>query len=635
MYGFYRIATAAPKIKIADTKYNTTEIKTLINKAEKMSCTSILFPELAITGYTCADLFNSSLLLNDAENQLLNICKFTKNKNLCVIIGVPLRKNGRLFNCAAVLHNGKILGVVPKSNIPNYREFYEARWFTSGLNTSGEIEISDNLKVPFGDKLIFQIDKYFIFGIEICEDLWTVIPPSSFHASAGATIILNPSASNELVAKYSYRKSLVNSQSAKCIAAYAYASSGVYESTSDLLYGGHLMIAENGVLLNENKRFQRESEIITADIDCERIYNTRFTETGFNDLKLPENYRTIKIDKVNNPLTDINRYINSHPFVPSRIEEQHEHCEEIFNIQKNALASRMEHTGIKHLVIGISGGLDSTLAMLVCIEALKTLNLPSENLITITMPGFGTTDRTLNNAIKLCQLLKTKLKKIQIEKACLQHFTDIEHDISIHDVTYENVQARERTQILMDIANKNAALVIGTGDLSEIALGWSTYNGDHMSMYAVNCSVPKTLIRYLIQWVANNSENLLASVLKDVIDTPVSPELLPKNDKGIIEQKTEDILGPYELHDFFLYHHIKYGASPEKILFIAQKAFKDQYNTDFIKKCLKTFIQRFFKNQFKRNCVPDGPKVGTISLSPRGDWRMPADASAKLWMTNE
>ena len=631
MYGFYRIASAAPKLKIADTKYNTGEIKKQIEQAEEQQCTAVVFPELAITGYTCADLFNSSRLLNSAENQLLELCNFTKNKNICVLLGVPLSKNGKLYNCTAVINNGEIKGIVPKVHIPNYREFYEARWFTSGLNTSGTLTLSKNIKIPFGDRLLFQIDKYFIFGIEICEDLWTVIPPSSLHATAGATVIFNPSASNELVTKASYRKSLISSQSAKCIAAYAYASSGVHESTSDLLYGGHLIISENGTLLNENKRFQRESEIITADIDCERIYNTRFTETGYKNISMPENYRTIEIEEIKNPLQKLNRYIPSHPFVPSNNAERNEHCKEIFDIQKHALASRMSHTGIKKLVLGISGGLDSTLALLVCVEAMKTLQLPAENIITLTMPGFGTTDRTLANALDLCKLFQTDLRKIDIIKACLQHFSDIGHDISVHDVTYENTQARERTQLLMDIANKEGGLVIGTGDLSEIALGWSTYNGDHMSMYAVNCSVPKTLIRYLITWVADHSSTQLANTLKDIINTPVSPELLPKNEKGHIEQKTEDIIGPYELHDFFLYHHLKYGATPEKILFIAQKAFKDKYENTFIANCLDIFIRRFFNNQFKRNCVPDGPKVGTISLSPRGDWRMPSDASYTIW----
>jgi NAD+ synthase (glutamine-hydrolysing) len=633
MFGFYRVAAAAPQLEIGDPAFNAEEIKKLILSAEERNCRVVVFPELALTGYTCGDLFNSAALLNQAELALYDIRNFSAGKGVTIVLGSPLVHKGRLYNCAVVIQNGFIHGVIPKSYLPVYREFYEPRWFTSGLNTDGMIEFSQNQPVPFGDKIIFKIDEFLIFGVELCEDLWAIVPPSSYHAAAGATLILNASASNELVSKADYRRTLVSSHSARAVAAYAYASSGVFESSTDTLYSGHLMISENGVIFNENSRFQRVSELITADIDCERLSYIRRTETSYSQVEIPPEYRTILLE--NQLCSDdnvVDRFFDKHPFVPSNESEKSEHCSEIFNIQKHALATRMQHTGIKKAVIGISGGLDSTLALLVTAETFKLLNIPPANIITVTMPGFGTTSRTLTNALDLIQFLGTSLRKIDITDVCLQHFNDIGHNPDVFDVTYENVQARERTQILMDIANKESALVIGTGDLSEIALGWSTYNGDHMSSYAVNCSVPKTLIRYLIHWVASTSDSELQKILEDIIDTPVSPELLPKSDDGRITQKTEDILGPYELHDFFLYHMIKYGAEPEKILFMATKAFDTQYKPEFITTCLKTFIRRFFTNQFKRSCIPDGPKVGTISLSPRGDWRMPSDASFKNWI---
>jgi len=635
MFGFYRVAAASPKIKIGDPVFNAGEIIKIIELAESENCQLVLFPELSITGYSCGDLFNSSTLLEKAESALSHVVDFTEGKNIIVVVGLPLLNSGRLYNCAVVIGKGKIYGVVPKSYLPSYREFYEPRWFSSGLNSDGHISLKHcSASVPFGDRLIFEMMDDFIFGIEVCEDLWATIPPSSNHSLSGATVILNPSASNEVVSKAAYRRALLTSQSARCVCAYVYASSGVYESTTDLVYGGHLIIGENGLILMENERFNRDSEFIMMEIDTERLSYIRRTETSYDENSMPLDYRRIDLGGVRAISGISQRVFRKHPFVPCDEDEKSENCREIFNIQKHALATRLEHTGIKKVVLGISGGLDSTLALLVCAEAFKLLNIPLSNIIAVTMPGFGTTSRTLKNALSLIDLLGTRLRKIDITQVCMRHFEDIGHDPEVYDVTYENVQARERTQILMDIANKEGGLVVGTGDLSEIALGWSTYNGDHMSSYAVNCSVPKTLIRYLIHWVALSSEDELRRILEDVIATPVSPELLPKDSKGMIEQKTEEILGPYELHDFFLYHIIKYGAQPCKILFMAGEAFGEEYSREFILKCLRLFISRFFSNQFKRSCIPDGPKVGTISLSPRGDWRMPSDASSDAWLAD-
>ena len=631
MFGFYRVATATPKLEIANIKFNLLEISQQIKEADAQGCAVVLFPELAITGYSCGDLFHNSTLLDKANDAIGKVTEFSKNLKIIIVVGAPLLQNGRLYNCAIVIQSGEILGVVPKSYLPNYREFYEKRWFTEGKNISSYIDIS-NSNVPFGDKLIFECNKFFKFGIEICEDLWNVIPPSSYHAIAGATVIFNPSASNELVSKANYRKSLVSGQSAKCIAGYVYSSAGVDESTTDVVYGGDQIIAENGAIIAENERFNQASSMMIAEIDCERLYYTRLSESSFNSNVTDENYRSIKVDTPINTIDKITNKIDPSPFVPSNLNKRDEHCKEIFNIQTNGLAKRLKHTNLKKVIVGISGGLDSTLALLVIVDTFKLLKLPMKNLITITMPGFGTTDRTYNNAVELCKILQTDFREISIKDSSLRHFKDIGHDSEILDVTYENVQARERTQLLMNIANKEGGIVAGTGDLSEIALGWSTYNADHMSMYAVNCGVPKTLIRFLIQWVADKTEfSNLKTLLKDIIDTPVSPELLPMNESGEIEQKTEDILGPYELHDFFLYHTIKYGASPEKILYLATIAFDGLYNKITISKTLNIFIKRFFANQFKRNCIPDGPKVGTIALSPRGDWRMPSDASSASW----
>ncbi len=629
MFGFYRIAAVSPLVKVADIRFNTKEILSGIHSAIEKSAALVLFPELSVTAYTCADLFQNSTLIEESEKALLEIAEATKRENIIVVVGAPLRRSGRLYSCAVIIQNGKILGAVPKIYLPNYREFYEQRWFASGKETSGSVKIGTK-RVPFGEHLIFEYDHFFTFGIELCEDLWNITPPSSEHAIAGANILLNLSASNELVAKSDYRKQLIKGQSARCVAGYIYASAGCGESTTDVVYSGHLIAAENGAIIAENSRFTRKSSIITADIDCEKLSNIRRSETSFDQNTLCE-YSTVQLKKPVD-ISKIERSFPHHPFVPANLAECDARCKEIFNIQKAALAKRVEHIDVQKAVIGISGGLDSTLALLVIEETFKLLGKPMQDIITITMPGFGTSDRTFSNAVKLCKIIGTDLRTIDIQEACLKHFKDIGHDAKVHDVTYENVQARERTQILMDIANREKGIVIGTGDLSEIALGWSTYNADHISMYSVNCGVPKTLIRYLISWVAESSEKKLTDVLQDIIDTPVSPELLPKCEKGKIVQKTEEIIGPYELHDFFLYHIVKYGASPEKVLHLAEMSFGKKYSIDEFKKYLKIFIKRFFANQFKRSCIPDGPKVGTIALSPRGDWRMPSDASSALWL---
>ncbi len=639
MFGFYRIACAVPRVKVADISYNTAKIIESIKRADKKLSSLLIFPELSITGYTCGDLFFQTALLEAAENAVIEIVNATKKLGIVSVVGAPVLYQNSLYNCAIILQKGNILGIVPKSNIPNYREFYEKRWF-KGYSLSGsnaKITFAGE-KVLFGTKLVFNFDKYFKLALEVCEDLWSVIPPSSFHALAGATVIANISASNEVVSKSDYRKDLVKSQSAKCIAAYAYTSAGVGESSSDLVFGGHSIISENGTVLRENERFNRDDQIIFADIDCQRLVATRMTESSLGDtrdvLGIAEDllrYDEIEV-KDYNKISCIERYFDPHPFVPSNEKKQRLRCEGIFSIQSTALAKRLEHTGVEKSIIGISGGLDSTLALLVVKEAYKILDRPLSDIIAITMPCFGTSERTYNNSKILCNAIGCALREVNIKNTSSTQMKLIGLKKDELNVTYENVQARQRTMILMNTANKEGGLVIGTGDLSEIALGWSTFNGDHMSMYAVNCGVPKTLIRYLISWVAENSDKTLKNVLSDIIDTPVSPELLPPDKKGEIAQKTEDIIGPYELHDFFLYHIVKYGADPEKIIALALIAFESKYSLEIISKYLRLFIKRFFSQQFKRNCVPDGPKVGTIALSPRGDWRMPSDSSAKLWI---
>ncbi|RYL90365.1 NAD(+) synthase [Sporolactobacillus sp. THM7-4] len=632
---FIRVAAACPVTNVADIDFNLKNIKACIDQATRQHAKLVVFPELCITSYTCADLFLQKQLLDQAVNGLEQLCSYSVNKDILIAVGAPLNLQTRVYNCAFIIFEGQILGIVPKNFIPNYEEFYERRWFTSGKGVIDEkVDLSFQKDIPFGINLLFGYGPYQ-FGFEICEDLWSVIPPSSYLSLSGANIIGNLSASNEVVSKSDYRKQLVESQSAKCMASYVYSGTGVYESSTDVVFGGELLISENGNMLRENNRFQRENEVITSIIDTDRLNLQRIKNISFREATsiVPWKIRHIPFTFKHDDYGVFDREIPKHPFVPANEVMREQRCREIFNIQTAALAKRMGHTGLKKAVIGISGGLDSTLALLVIVKTMDMLKIARENIITVTLPGFGTTDRTYNNAVELCKSLGTDFREISIVAAALQHFKDIGHDPDIHDVTYENVQARERTQILMDIANKEGGLVIGTGDLSELALGWSTYNGDHMSMYAVNCSVPKTLVRYLVGSAAQDeSFEDISKILLDVLDTPVTPELLPKDGDGKIAQKTEDIVGPYELHDFFLYYFIRNEFTPDRILFLAKAAFKDHYDEKTIAKWLKVFIRRFFTQQFKRSAIPDGPKVGTVSLSPRGDWRMPSDASFNLWL---
>ena len=617
MYGFIRVGAAVPKCKLADSIYNKDKLIQLMQKAAEKQIQVLVFPELSITTYTCGDLFFQFSLLESAQKGLSDIVSASQSIDVFTVVGLPIAADNQIFNCAVVIYRGKILGVVPKTFLPNYGEFYEKR---------------------IGADLLFTAEQipYCKIGVELCEDLWSPIPPSSYQAVAGATILLNPSASNELATKYDYRKKLISQQSSRCIGAYVYASSGVGESTQDMVFSGHGIIYENGSLLAESKRFLRESQIIYADVDLELLANDRRKNSSFMDCQIPlPSYREITFSmKPQSVIEQLERVIKPNPFVPDTNAFLDQRCQDIFNIQVVGLARRIEHTQVKSIVIGISGGLDSTLALLVAVKACDYLKFSRNHVIGITMPGFGTTDRTYHNALSLMEALGVQIREISIQKAALQHFEDIGHDVSIHDVTYENTQARERTQILMDIANKENGLVVGTGDLSELALGWATYNGDHMSMYGVNAGVPKTLVRILVQWVAQygSLSQVAKDILSDVLDTPVSPELLPPDEKGNINQKTEEIVGPYQLHDFFLYYVVRFGFSPSKILFLAEQAFAGEYDKATLLKWLKNFYRRFFSQQFKRSCLPDGPKVGTISLSPRGDWRMPTDAFYRIWM---
>ena len=624
--GFVRVAAAVPELRVADCAFNISQIADLVQLAEDEKVQVVCFPELSVTGYTCADLFFQQQLLSDAQNALSKLQITTISTNCIIIIGMPVRIKNQLFNTAVVLQAGKILGVVPKTHLPNQNEYYEKRWFASGSNvTTQTIQIGTE-QVPFGTDLLFT-DGKFSFGIEICEDLWMPIPPSSQQVLQGAEIIFNLSASNELIGKHTYRRQLIEQQSARCNAGYVYASAGAGESTTDMVFTGNGIIAENGKILVESERFLFEKQLVITEIDVERLVADRIRNTNFNLEKLSSNYRIIKTDEALYTQFELKRTFGIHPFVPP-INTRNESCEEIFSIQVGGLAKRWLHTKVTNLVLGISGGLDSTLALLVCVKTADKLGFDRKRIIGITMPGFGTTDRTYNNALNLMKSLGITFMEISIKEACIQHFNDIDQDPAIHDITYENTQARERTQILMDIANQQNGLVIGTGDLSELALGWATYNGDHMSMYAVNSGVPKTLVRYLVDWAAHQLDQHSLEILKDVLDTPVSPELLPADHNGDIAQKTEEIVGPYELHDFFLYYFVRFGFTPDKILFLAKIVFSTIYEVEVIEKWLKVFLSRFFSQQFKRSCMPDGPKVGSINLSPRGDWRMPSDAVA-------
>lgn len=687
MFGFYRFAAVSPILKVADTAFNTEEIIKSANIAVTNGAAFVVFPELCITGYTCSDLFHQELLLQNSIRALLKIAKAFADSDAVIAVGLPLRIMGRLYNCAAFLQRGRVVAITPKIHLPNQREFCEKRHFSSGrdllrgawgasagngnaagavmctIEGVGEVPVTNFFTVKGRGTSSAVEDcadaancagSEVRIGVELCEDLWIPAPPSGELALAGANVIVNLSASDALVGKRDYRRNLVMNQSARCMAAYVYASAGVHESTTDMVFSGHLMITENGSMIAESRPFSRETEIVYADVDVERLNMQRLSEGSFQDFDSHSFYaRAASFEGLRSLEKLQYRFVSPTPFVPGSLETRDQSCTEIFNIQCAGLAKRLEASHSKRAVIGLSGGLDSTLALLVVAETFKLLKRPVSEILALTMPGFGTTKRTKNNAVELANLLGVELRTVDIQKACLQHFDDIGHDPQKLDVTYENVQARERTQILMDIANSVGGIVIGTGDLSEIALGWSTYNADHMSMYAVNCDIPKTLVRHIVSWYADRAnvfienkttaenaavstavENALrlTAVLRDILDTPVSPELLPADNNGQIAQKTESILGAYEIHDFFLYHFAKYGATPEKLLFLAKYAFAGKFTDEEIEKALAVFVRRFFTQQFKRSCIPDGPKVGTISLSPRADWRMPSDASFADWI---
>lgn len=633
-YGFVKVAAAVPRVKVADCKFNSERLEGLITIAEGKGVQILTFPEMCITGYTCGDLFAQQLLLEQAEMALIQILNSTRQLDIISILGMPVVVNSTVINAAVVIQKGKILGVVPKTYLPNYKEFYEQRWFTSALQVSeNSVRLCGQI-VPMGNNLLFETAET-TFGIEICEDLWATVPPSSSLALQGAEIIFNLSADDEGIGKHNYLCSLISQQSARCISGYVFSSSGFGESTTDVVFAGNGLIYENGYLLARSERFCLEEQLIINEIDVECIRAERRVNTTFaaNKAYCPgKEAIRISTEFVNSKDLNLTRTFNPHPFVPQG-SELNSRCEEIFSIQIAGLAQRLLHTGAKTAVIGISGGLDSTLALLVCVKTFDKLGLSRKDILGITMPGFGTTDRTYHNAIDLMNSLGVSIREISIREACIQHFKDIGHDLNIHDVTYENSQARERTQILMDIANQTWGMVIGTGDLSELALGWATYNGDHMSMYGVNAGIPKTLVKHLVQWVAENGmDEASKATLLDIVDTPISPELIPADENGEIKQKTEDLVGPYELHDFFLYYFLRFGFRPSKIYFLAQTAFSGVYDDETIKKWLQTFFRRFFNQQFKRSCLPDGPKVGSISISPRGDWRMPSDASSAAWL---
>ena len=680
-YGYFRVATAIPTVKVADVEYNLKQHIDLIKQAHAQGVQLLVFPELSITGYTCADLFHHQPLLESARTALLHLAEATRGIDMAVAVGAPLALGNRLYNCAVLLGDGVIVGIVPKIYLPNYNEFYEARWFASGAEVPDgswmELQMTDRKgkqiqqRVRFGKDLLFDFEGVTI-GMELCEDLWVPAAPSNRMALAGAQIIVNLSCSDEVLGKHAYLRRMIEAQSGRLVCAYVYASAGFGESSTDLVFAGKGLIAENGALLGESERFQMESHLLVKDVDIEKLNVLRRSQTTFSDLlsvpqqpqrefhseyysqQLPRvgGYQKVQLSKLTAPdfSQRLLRYIAPRPFVPSTDDDMEARCSEIFNIQVQGLVTRLQHIQAKTAVVGISGGLDSTLALLVTVRAFDKLGWSRDRIVGITMPGFGTSNRTYNNSLGLMKALGITIREISIKDAVNQHFKDLGIDSSVHDVTYENCQARERTQILMDVSNQTGGIVIGTGDLSELCLGWCTYNGDHMSMYAVNVSIPKSLVKYLVKYVAlklqhadnqtAKGERSASEILLDIIDTPISPELIPTDDKGDIAQKTEDLVGPYELHDFFLYHFFRFGASPEKIFMLAKKAFQDEeyasvregtYDDETIHKWLNTFFRRFFQQQFKRSCLPDGPKVGTVSISPRGDWRMPSDASSALW----
>ncbi len=645
-YGFIKVAAAIPSVKVADTQYNLAEIEKQVIIAEGEGVEIIVFPELSLTGYSCQDLFHQQILLDNIETSVIQLLDFTRQLDITVIVGAPICADSVLLNCALVIQHGKLIGIVPKTYLPNYGEFYEKRWFASSqdLQFQSIYYVGEKITIS-SDIQLFTTSQGVKFGIEICEDLWAPIPPSNQLTLAGAELIFNLSASDDLIGKHNYLKSLVTQQSARTISGYIYSGCGFGESTQDVVYGGNGFIYENGQLLAEAKRFEIESQLIISEVDIEKLRTERRSNTTFVNAQRPSVMQRLR---ANNqlPLQNITacipasiqrdfvltRLVDKYPFIPKG-DKLREHCEEILNIQVCGLAKRLSHINCKTVVIGVSGGLDSTLALLVATQTFDKLGYDRRGIIGITMPGFGTTDRTYNNAITLMQNLGITIREISIAASVKQHFTDIEHNIDVHDITYENSQARERTQILMDISNQVGGIVIGTGDLSELALGWCTYNGDHMSMYAVNVGIPKTLIKHLVSYVAENGvEDSIKLTLEDIVNTPISPELTPADENGEIVQKTEDLVGPYELHDFFLYYVLRFGFRPKKIFWLAQQAFKEEYADGIILHWLRIFYKRFFSQQFKRSCLPDGPKVGSVSLSPRGDWRMPSDAMSTDWI---
>ncbi len=636
-HGFITVAAAIPSVKVADCDYNEKQLESLIAQAEGKGVEIIVFPELCITGYTCQDLFGQQLLLEEAEKAVLKLLDFTRSLDIIAIVGLPVICGDLLLNCAAVIQKGDLLSLIPKTYLPNYSEFYEKRWFASAQDL-------DDTDLPFAGKTmhvtaeptLFRTCDGVHFGVEICEDVWAPAPPSNHLALSGAELIFNLSASDELIGKHDYLKSVLAQQSARTMTGYVYSGCGYGESTQDVVYGGNAMIYENGKLLVEADRFSMEPQMMITQIDVEKLRTERRTNSTYVNAQHSYSAKIINAHGIQPRDFQLIREIDAHPFIP-KTADMKQSCEEIFSIQVMGLAKRIEHTHSKKVIVGISGGLDSTLALLVCVKTFDKLKMDRKGIVGVTMPGFGTTDRTYNNAINLMKSLGITLMEISIAKAVTQHFKDIGHDAAVHDVTYENSQARERTQILMDLSNQLGGLVVGTGDLSELALGWATYNGDHMSMYGVNASVPKTLIQYLVRYVAEverkeKDDQKTYEILMDVVDTPISPELIPADENGNIKQKTEDLVGPYELHDFFLYYFLRFGFRPQKIFLLAQHAFKGSYDDETIKKWLTTFLRRFFAQQFKRSCLPDGPKVGSVSLSPRGDWRMPTDASSAMWL---
>lgn len=637
--GLIKVASAIPAVKVANCQYNIEQIESMVVSADKENVEVIVFPELSVTGYSCQDLFRQRILLEEAEKAIVDLLEKTCDLDIIAIVGAPVVAGDLLLNSAVAVQKGEILGIVPKTYLPNYSEFYEKRWFASSQDLkSTDIRFAGKAITVDSTPKIFRTPDGVSFGIEICEDVWAPAPPSNRLALAGAELIFNLSASDELIGKHAYLETLIKQQSARTITGYIYSSCGFGESTQDVVYGGNAFICENGQMIEKAERFSLNPQMTVTQVDVEKLRNERRANSTYVSAQKNCSADYIETMPVRERDFELIRTYNPLPFIP-KTSDMNSSCGEIFSIQMMGLAKRLVHTNCKTVVVGISGGLDSTLALLVCVKTFDKLSLPRKGIFGVTMPGFGTTDRTHDNAVALMESLGVSQMEINISSAVMQHFSDIQHDAKVHDVTYENSQARERTQILMDLSNKLGGLVIGTGDLSELALGWATYNGDHMSMYGVNCSIPKTLIKHMVRHVAENEvEGKARETLLDIIDTPISPELIPADDKGNISQKTEDLVGPYELHDFFLYHFLRFGFRPSKLFMLAKKAFDGgddrvgKYDDDIIKHWLREFTRRFFNQQFKRSCLPDGPKVGSVSLSPRGDWRMPSDADSTIWL---